>query len=72
VGTWEVNGAIVVGVHLVDHVLQLRFGWVLTQRAHDGTEFFGCDLTCVTDSAIISLASYCGSECHRAPYDVQG
>ena len=27
--TWEVDGAIVVGVHLVDHVLQLGLGRVL-------------------------------------------
>lgn len=29
--------------HLVDHVLELGLGWVLAQRAHDGTELFGGD-----------------------------
>lgn len=40
----EVNGAVVVGVDLVDHVLQLGFRRVLAQRAHHGAELFGRDL----------------------------
>ena len=32
-----------VGVHLVDHVLQLGLCGVLTQRAHDGAQLFGGD-----------------------------
>ena len=31
---WEVNGAVAIGVHLVDHVLQLRLCRVLPQRPH--------------------------------------
>ena len=42
--TGEVNGAVVVGVNLVDHVLQLRLGGVLAQRAHDSTQLLGGDL----------------------------
>ena len=42
--TWEVNGAVVVGVDLVDHVLQLRLAGILAERAHDGAELFGGDL----------------------------
>lgn len=34
--TREINGAVVVGVHLVDHVLKLRLAGVLAERAHDG------------------------------------
>lgn len=34
--TGEVNGAVVVGIDLVDHVLQLRLAGVLAQGAHDG------------------------------------
>ena len=44
--TGEVDGAIVVGVHLVDHILQLRLAWVLAERAHNGAQFFGGDLAC--------------------------
>lgn len=42
--TGEVNGAVVVGVNLVDHVLQLRLGGVLAQRAHDSAQLLGGDL----------------------------
>jgi len=35
--TWEVNGAVVVGIDLVDHVLELRLAGILAERAHDGT-----------------------------------
>lgn len=44
--TREVDGAIVVGVHLVDHILQLRLAGVLAERAHDGAQFLGGDLAC--------------------------
>ena len=44
--TREVDSAIVVGVHLVDHVLQLRLGRVLAERAHDGAQLLGRDLSC--------------------------
>jgi len=44
--TWEVDGAVVVGVDLVDHVLELRLGRVLAQRSHDGAELLGRDLSC--------------------------
>jgi hypothetical protein len=36
---WEVDGAIAVGVHLIDHVLQFGLGGVLPQRAHDCPQF---------------------------------
>ena len=39
----EVNGAVAVGVDLVDHVLQLGLGRVLAERAHDGAELLGGD-----------------------------
>ncbi|KAI6770823.1 hypothetical protein HG531_009678 [Fusarium graminearum] len=42
----EVDGAVVVSVDLVDHVLKLRLGGVLAERAHDGSELLGGDLTC--------------------------
>lgn len=32
-----------IGVHLVDHVLQLGLCRVLAQRPHDGAELFGGD-----------------------------
>ena len=44
--TGEVDGAVVVGVDLVDHILQLRLAGVLAERAHDGAELLGGDLTC--------------------------
>ena len=44
--TREINGAVVVSVNLVDHVLQLRLGGVLAQRAHNGTQLLGGDLAC--------------------------
>ena len=43
--TREVNGAVVVGINLVDHVLKLRLAGVLAERAHHGAKFFGGDLT---------------------------
>jgi len=43
--TGEVDGAVVVGVNLVDHVLQLGLGGVLAQRAHDGSKLLGGDLS---------------------------
>lgn len=42
--TREINGAVVVGVNLVDHVLQLGLGGVLAQRAHDSAQLLGGDL----------------------------
>jgi hypothetical protein len=41
----EVDGAVVVSVDLVDHVLKLRLGGVLAERAHDGSKLLGGDLT---------------------------
>lgn len=43
--TREVDGAIVVGIDLVDHILQLRLGRVLTQRSHDRSELLCGDLS---------------------------
>lgn len=48
VHTWEVNGAVVVGVNLVDHILELRLAGVLAEGSHDGAQFLGCDLACDT------------------------
>ena len=45
--TREIDGAVVVSVNLIDHVLQLRLGRVLAQRAHNGTQLLGGDLACV-------------------------
>lgn len=55
-GTREVNGAIVVSVDLVDHVLQLRLAGVLAQRAHDGAQFFGGDLACGTALSVTCVS----------------
>ncbi len=32
--TWEVNGAIVIRVDLIDHVLQFGLGGILAQGSH--------------------------------------
>lgn len=40
---WEIDGAVTVGVDLVDHVLKLCFGGVLAEGTHDGPELFGGD-----------------------------
>jgi hypothetical protein len=42
--TGEIDGAVVIGIHLVDHILQLRLGRILAQRAHDGAQLLGGDL----------------------------
>lgn len=57
--TGEIDGTVVVGIHLVDHILQLRFGRVLAQRAHDGAQLLGGDLACSHGSQYLipSLAS---------------
>eukprot|EP00968_Pinguiococcus_pyrenoidosus_P014577 scaffold1313_cov250-Pinguiococcus_pyrenoidosus.AAC.13 len=39
----EVDGAVAIRVHLVDHVHELRLGRVLPERAHDRAELFGGD-----------------------------
>lgn len=39
----EVDGAVSVGVNLVDHVLQLGLRGVLPERAHDGAQLLGGD-----------------------------
>merc|ERR1712141_250733 len=40
---WEVDGAVAIGVDLVDHVLQLRLCRVLSQRPHHRAELLGGD-----------------------------
>lgn len=35
----EINGAVTVSIHFVDHVLKLSFSGILTQRSHDSSEF---------------------------------
>ncbi len=57
--TGEINGAVVVGVDFIDHVLQFRFGRVLAEGAHDGAEFFSGDLSC--DDMYVSLWPKWGS-----------
>ena len=42
--TRKINSAVVVGINLVNHVLELGLGRVLSQRAHDGAQFLGGDL----------------------------
>jgi len=43
--TGEVDGSVVVGVDLVDHVLKLRLRRVLAEGAHDSAELLRRDLT---------------------------
>ena len=45
VHTWEINGAIVISVNLVDHILQLRLRGVLAEGSHNSSEFLGSDLS---------------------------
>mmetsp|Transcript_17193 Transcript_17193/g.43122 ORF Transcript_17193/g.43122 Transcript_17193/m.43122 type:complete len:228 (+) Transcript_17193:318-1001(+) len=40
---WEIDGAVAISVHLVDHVLQLGLSGVLAQGAHDGAQLFRGD-----------------------------
>lgn len=42
--TVEVDGAAVVGIDLVQHVLKLRVGRVKTEGLHHGTELLDGDL----------------------------
>ena len=55
--TWEVDGAIVVGIYLVDHVLELRLARVLAEGPHDSAQFLGCDLACVQRISSVALDS---------------
>jgi hypothetical protein len=43
--TREIDCAIVIGVHLVDHVLKFRLAGVLAEGAHDSAQFLGGDLS---------------------------
>jgi hypothetical protein len=43
--TGEINGTVVVGIDLVDHILQLRLGGVLAEGAHDGAKLLGGDFS---------------------------
>jgi len=47
--TRKVNGAVVIGINLVDHVLKLGFGGILAKGTHDGAEFFRGDLACISN-----------------------
>jgi hypothetical protein len=51
--TGKVNRAIVVGVNLVDHVLELGLAGVLAEGAHDGAQLLGGDLTYDAASSVI-------------------
>ncbi len=44
--TREINGAVVISVDLVDHILKLRFGRILAKRSHDSSQLLGSDLSC--------------------------
>lgn len=52
--TREVDGAVVISIDLVDHILQLRFGRVLTQGSHNGAELLGGDLSWILTSVMCS------------------
>ena len=39
----ELNGAVAIGVHLLDHVPEQSFGGVLTQGSHELSENFSAD-----------------------------
>lgn len=43
VSVYVYRAVLTVGVHLIDHVLQLCLSGVLPQRAHDCAQFFGGD-----------------------------
>ena len=51
--TREVDGAVVVGIDLVDHILKLRLAGVLAERAHDCAEFLSGNLACDAESSVI-------------------
>lgn len=86
--TREVNGAVVVGIDLVDHVLQLRLRGVLAERAHDGAQLLGGDLSYSIHSSqsfvrvMGTVLSYCriigcegiadGRTHHRHPCPITG
>merc|ERR1719310_2313866 len=40
---WEIDGAVTIGIHLVDHVLKLSLRWVLSKGAHDCSQLLGGD-----------------------------
>ena len=44
---WELNGAISVRVHLLDHLLKCRLCGVLPQQPHHAAQFHGADLPIV-------------------------
>lgn len=56
--TREVDGAIVVSVDLVDHILQLRLGRVLAQWSHDCAELLGGDLSYTAFVLVLSCSVY--------------
>ena len=39
----EVNGTVAIGIDLIDHVLQLGLGGVLSERSHDGAQLLRGD-----------------------------
>lgn len=56
--TGEVNRAVVVGVNLVDHVLELGLGRVLTEGSHNSSQFLGGDLAWKQSNQFPSHVSY--------------
>lgn len=55
--TREIDGAVVVRINLIDHVLELGLGRILSQASHDGSQLLGCDLTCKRDILISFVRS---------------
>jgi hypothetical protein len=66
--TREINGAVIVGVDLVDHVLELRLGRVLAKRSHDGAQLLSGDLACA-DVCTISNPCYSALCCQSFAND---
>ena len=43
--TWEIDGAIVISVNLVNHILQFGFGRVLAKGSHNSAQLLGGNLS---------------------------
>ena len=53
----EIDSTVTVSIYLVDHILELSFSGVLTERSHDSTEFLGekgCTLVVMEPSPFLS------------------
>ena len=54
--TWKVNCAIIICIHLIDHILQLGLAWILAQGTHHCAQLFRCDLALTETSAPYTLS----------------